>query len=261
MSGAWAGTTWSAAQMPMPVEGKAGRMAAVSCFSSSFCVGVGRYQNAAGKWFPMSARGNGSSWLGQGSPTPTGATQAELSGVSCTTSIGCMATGNYTDSLGILQRAFAVRLSGLSWILQGPISVSGLPGVAAPGVSCVLENLCQTVGWRQSGPGLSAPWATSYTKITKPHVQTYFAQEIGGGSASLQGSVNPGGAATKYYFEYGTSLAYGTKTAETSAGEGVLDITEKETVSGLKSGTLYHYRIVASNSLGTAVGTDQTFTP
>jgi hypothetical protein len=82
--------------------------------------------------------------------------------------------------------------------------------------------------------------------------------------ATFSGSVYPGGENTaKYHFEYGTSPSYGVATSEGTAGSNYGRSEANSTVSGLSSGTTYHYRIVAwniigSNSLG--YGVDKTFT-
>ena len=65
---------------------------------------------------------------------------------------------------------------------------------------------------------------------------------------------------TTYYFEYGTTTGYGTKTpvqGPTSAS-GSTPLTAS--VTGLSLSTLYHYRVVATNSLGTTKSADMTFT-
>ncbi len=77
--------------------------------------------------------------------------------------------------------------------------------------------------------------------------------------ATLNGTVNPGGLATKYHFEYGTTTSYGKTTSETSAGSGTSNIKESQTVTGLTGGTEYHVRVVATNSTGTTYGADKTF--
>src|ERR1700693_434923 len=43
---------------------------------------------------------------------------------------------------------------------------------------------------------------------------------IGPTTATVSGSVNPNGAATTWYVEYGTTTGYGSKTSATSAGSG-----------------------------------------
>jgi hypothetical protein len=65
---------------------------------------------------------------------------------------------------------------------------------------------------------------------------------------------------TTYYFEYGTTTSYGTQTSITSAGSGASVLNVNAALSGLTAGTLYHYRVAATNSAGTTPGTDMTFT-
>lgn len=79
-------------------------------------------------------------------------------------------------------------------------------------------------------------------------------------SATLNGTVNPQGQATTYHFEYGTSTAYGQRTADAGAGSDSTDHAESAGVSGLQPLTTYHFRVVASNAAGTSAGADQMFT-
>ncbi len=96
-----------------------------------------------------------------------------------------------------------------------------------------------------------------------PAVSTGETKEVTSTSAVLTGTIGAKGAATTYQFEYGTSPTYGSKipTSPTSAGEGRLRVEENQTISSLKTGTLYHYRLVASNSAGTTYGEDKMVTP
>jgi phosphodiesterase/alkaline phosphatase D-like protein len=73
--------------------------------------------------------------------------------------------------------------------------------------------------------------------------------------------IDPGEAATAYHFEYGTSTAYGTSIPVPDGeigGEGPAAVGEE--ITGLQPGTTYHYRVVASNVTGEAIGSDATFT-
>jgi hypothetical protein len=92
-----------------------------------------------------------------------------------------------------------------------------------------------------------------------PLAETEPATSIGKTSATLKGVVNPRGFETKYYFEYGTTEAYGTKTAEVTAGSGTSNVEESAAITGLTENTRYHYRIVATNSKGTTRGADELF--
>jgi hypothetical protein len=93
----------------------------------------------------------------------------------------------------------------------------------------------------------------------KPFVETKPATNVGEYTATLNGVVNPNGATTKYYFEYGTTTSYGTKSAEVSAGSGTTNLEESLSGIALNPETTYHFRIVATNSNGTSDGEDATF--
>jgi phosphodiesterase/alkaline phosphatase D-like protein len=61
-------------------------------------------------------------------------------------------------------------------------------------------------------------------------------------------------------FEYGTTTKYGntvTATQSPIAGNTVTNVSAN--ISGLIMGTVYHYRIKATNSLGTTSSKDMTF--
>lgn len=79
-------------------------------------------------------------------------------------------------------------------------------------------------------------------------------------SATVKGSVNPHGVATTYHFEYGTSSAYGETTSSKSAGSSQTAQNVSAHLTGLRPGTTYHYRVVATSSAGTSTGADRTFT-
>jgi hypothetical protein len=81
--------------------------------------------------------------------------------------------------------------------------------------------------------------------------------------ATLNGTVNPAGVPTKYQFHYGADTNYGSTVPAGSggdAGSGNAGVGVSHAISGLQPGTIYHYKLVASNSNGTVHGSDQTFT-
>jgi hypothetical protein len=98
------------------------------------------------------------------------------------------------------------------------------------------------------------------TAASPPSVATGFASPVSTTFARLNGSINPGGQATIWYFDFGTTTSYGTKTAVKSAGSGTRGTAVSIAVSGLAVSTTYHYRLVASNGTGTTLGGDRTFT-
>jgi streptogramin lyase len=104
--------------------------------------------------------------------------------------------------------------------------------------------------------GATKTFATS----AKPTAETKLATSVGETTATLKGTVNPKGAETKYYFEYGTSTSYGSKTAEASAGSGTSNVEVSKEITGLARNTKYDFRLVATNLNGTTDGANQEFT-
>lgn len=77
-------------------------------------------------------------------------------------------------------------------------------------------------------------------------------------STTLFGKINPNGATTNVYFEYGTTSSYGS-TASAGTFSGAVPVNATADLTGLSAGTTYHYRIKAVNSGGTSYGIDQIF--
>src|SRR4051794_6554306 len=92
---------------------------------------------------------------------------------------------------------------------------------------------------------------------TRPAVSTGGVREVATTAATLTASVNPHGAGTSYKFEYGTSTSYGASTPSAGAGDGTRSVTVAARIGGLTPGKPYHYRIVASNSVGPTSGSDR----
>ena len=93
-----------------------------------------------------------------------------------------------------------------------------------------------------------------------PDVASNPAGEIGLTAATLTGSVTPNGQATSAYVEYGPTEAYGQTTPAQAAGSGFSPVAGSVRLTDLAPGTLYHYRLVASNARGITYSPDGTFT-
>src|SRR5256885_2380573 len=85
------------------------------------------------------------------------------------------------------------------------------------------------------------------------------ATNIGPLSATLNGDVNANGHATRIHFEYGSSKQYGQRTPNQDVGAGTTPVPVAAAISGLKSSTRYHYRLVAVSSAGTKRSGDRSF--
>jgi hypothetical protein len=95
---------------------------------------------------------------------------------------------------------------------------------------------------------------------SSPSITATSPSHVGQTSATFNGTVNPNGANTAYFFQYGLTTAYGLNTAVKGAGHGTKVVKASVSASGLIPGTVYHYRILAYNSDGGAIGRDHTFT-
>jgi hypothetical protein len=95
----------------------------------------------------------------------------------------------------------------------------------------------------------------------KPAVTTEPASGVQTPSATLNGSVNPEGIATTYYFQYGTTTNWNeASTKAVEVGSGTSTLKESTSETGLAAGTTYYYRIIATSAIGTSEGSAQSFT-
>ncbi len=97
--------------------------------------------------------------------------------------------------------------------------------------------------------------------VAAPTATTNAATSVSSTSATLNATVNPNNASTTVIFQYGTTISYGSEiTATPSSITGGIGVAVSAAPAGLTSNTLYHFRVVATNSVGITNGTDQTFT-
>jgi sugar lactone lactonase YvrE len=103
------------------------------------------------------------------------------------------------------------------------------------------------------------PTALTGGNVYPPPITTRYPEQL-----RLQGDINPNGAATSFYFQYGDTEDYGKTTPTESAGAGVgmveheFEIFQRSlpeaSCAGEPSG---HYRIVAESEGGTSYGEDR----
>jgi hypothetical protein len=90
----WSGGVWSIQLTVNPVP-KSDRLFAVSCASTSLCTAVGAYTNASGATVTLAERWSGGAWALQTTPNPSGASTAQLAGVSCPSTTICTSVGSF----------------------------------------------------------------------------------------------------------------------------------------------------------------------
>jgi hypothetical protein len=144
-------------------------------------------------------------------------------------------------------------------------SASAGSGTASVGVTSKLSGLRAGTTYHYrvvatNGDGTSRGGDAVFTTLVPPDAVTGAASGVGTSSATLNGTVDPNGRSTTYFFEYGTSTGYGTKTGTRSAGSATSAQSVSIGISGLQVGRTYHFRLVATSDAGTAAGRDATFT-
>ncbi|MFH1230165.1 MAG: hypothetical protein V1709_01570 [Planctomycetota bacterium] len=115
------------------------------------------------------------------------------------------------------------------------------------------------VGCGGGGGGGSSSGSSTPPTTTVPSLTTKPATNVLLTSATLNGTVNPNGVSTTIYFQYGTSLGYGSTTLYQSIGSGASSINVFANVTGLTPNTNYNFRVVVSRSGSTFYGSNLTF--
>jgi hypothetical protein len=93
-----------------------------------------------------------------------------------------------------------------------------------------------------------------------PVASTRPATQKGPLSAVVNGLITPRGLPTTVHFLWGPTSAYGQQTPEVAVGAGFSGVPVSATLTGLAPNTRYHFRAIATNSLGVRRGGDRYFT-
>ena len=105
-----------------------------------------------------------------------------------------------------------------------------------------------------------APDIGAYELPVPPDVTTGGTSSVTATGATLGATVNPRSTATDYSFVWGTANPPATNTPTRAAGSGATGSAASEAITGLKPGTTYYYRAVATSTWGTTQGLVQSFT-
>src|SRR6266403_3083802 len=106
------------------------------------------------------------------------------------------------------------------------------------------------------GAGSQKLFAQAYAPS---EVSTLAPTDIGNTEATLDGSVNPGGSAIKTHFEFGTTTAHGSTTADARLDAASVVTSFDATATDLTPGATVHFRAVAQSDFVALDGADQSF--
>ncbi|MCU1489775.1 MAG: hypothetical protein JWM85_1180 [Acidimicrobiaceae bacterium] len=145
----------------------------------------------------------------------------------------------------------AVKSAGAG---KGYVSVSASLTGLSPATAYRYRIVAKNAGGTTDGS------AGIFNTSAAPTVLTGAATGISDSVATLNGTVNPQALATTYYFQYGTSTSYGSKTPAKTVPASANPVAVNAVVTGLSPKTTYHFRLVASSSAGSSVGSDFSLT-
>ncbi|MFA4864046.1 MAG: hypothetical protein WC605_09780, partial [Bacteroidales bacterium] len=150
-------------------------------------------------------------------------------------------------------------------------SVPGDPaivtGTTTTAISADLTGLTTSNIYHFRARGITGTGVTIYgddltfETIPPPTATTAAATGITLNGATLNGTVNANNSTASVMFEYGLTDSYGSSVmASQSPVTGNTDTPVSADITGLEIYTLYHYRVVATNTSGSDYGDDMTFT-
>lgn len=145
---------------------------------------------------------------------------------------------------------------GFEGALEAPCKPNPLTTPGADAVATKLTGLAADTTYHlrlsaTNAGGTDRKAGTNFTTTSKINAQTLSPGSIGSTEVKLAGRVNAENAPLTYQFEWGTTAAYGNVVpaapeALPTVDEEVHFVTEK--LSGLAPSTVYHYRIIATNT-------------
>jgi hypothetical protein len=146
----WNGKAWTVQATPNPRGVNGSDLEGVSCTSASACTATGSY-GVPGGGLTLAERWNGTKWVIQATPNPSGDANLVLAGVSCISASACIAVGSYFDMPEGPGGTLAEHWNGTTWTSQPIPNPPGNDGDGnadggVSGVSCTSASACTTVG-------------------------------------------------------------------------------------------------------------------
>lgn len=158
---------------------------------------------------------------------------------------------------------------------EGESATPAMPasGAQAEAVSASLSELVPQTQYavclratNEAGESATSAPVTFTTSMAPPAIEAEFATEVTSSSSTLNATINPEKTPTTWYFQYGTTTAYGSNSPAApgeALGPSLGGVDVNVSLQGLATGTLYHYRVLAVGEVeGKTVveeGADRTF--
>ena len=180
----WNGGAWSVQTTAQPAGAEASQLDGVSCTSGTTCAAVGSLtkpsteKKGGSSTSTLAESWNGTAWAIESTPTPPGGTAPidELTGVSCTSAVACIAVG-YRTNKDESYLTLAEAWNGSMWSLQSGAEPTHATSSGLDAVSCSTSATCIAVGSFENTKGLTKTLAeswngTSWVVDARPASQT-----------------------------------------------------------------------------------------
>jgi hypothetical protein len=153
-----------------------------------------------------------------------------------------------TGSISVITSCPIVASSYANWVTVAPLSSSVIYTVAV-NTSSSVRSTTITIGDQSITVNQAGLVATSPRALTLPETA------VDATTVAVNGVVNPNGAATNYWFEYGTRETLKTaKTQPQTLPASTTGTPVTATLSGLAPDKIYYFVLVAQNSVGMGLG-------
>ena len=249
---------WELESTPNAEGAQESKLTSISCTSSASCSAVGFYKSSSGTIVALAESLNESTWAIQPASNPEGAQESQLTGVSCGALGACTAVGWSKQATGSREPVSEIW-NGREWQLWAAPSPSGSEAGELQDVSCVSMYACEAAGTYANSS--SKAQQSLAEGLGAPGVSQQPSSTVSSGAVTLDGLVDPNQWSTSYRFEYGETTSYGSSIPvpelhlfSESTGEEV-----RQVLPNLRPGVTYHFRLVATNFVGTTYSADSTF--
>jgi len=224
----WNGTTWSIVSSPNTASIQSNDLNGISCTSGADCTAVGSFFNGTVHQ-TLIEQWNGSAWSIVPSPNQGVGLNNALTGVSCTSSDGCIAVG--TASNGTADQTLVERWNGTTWSIVSSPNTASIRNNDLNGVSCTSGVDCTAVGSASNGivdQTLIEQWnGTAWSIVPSPNTSSTVANDLGGvscvssTSCQVTGTAQNAGAAALFEAWNGTTWTFAATQDAGDAGRGI----------------------------------------
>lgn len=188
----------------------------------------------------------------------------ETSGITGITTTSAVAGGTITD-----EGSGTIIKCGVCWNIISSPTIENSKSIDSPvtgsftsnmtGLSPSTKYYVRAYATNEAGTGYGEE-STFTTFGQAPAATSSPVSEVTSSGAKLNGIANANYLSTQIAFEYGLTTAYGnTITGIPGTLDGSSDTPVTGTLTGLIPASVYHFRIKATNSLGTTYSDDQSF--